>query len=377
MPAEVRVIGVGAIAFARRSALSESEMAALAIGAALRDAAVPRSHVEAMFVGNVFGAPGFGQTIARDVGFAGLPVINIENACASATCALLEGAAWIHAGMAETVLVVGVEKLSNSFGGLIELPRSFYKDQGLTLPALYALHARRLMERDGLTAQQLAAVTVKSRALAKNNPIVSFADPVTIDEVLDAPMIADPLTRLMCCPNADGAAAAVISGSAHEHRRSTRAIRLAGSALASGRHRDRQLAGESVVGPTAVLAYERAGVAPGDVDVAEVHDAFAVGEILAYERLGFCAAGAGGSFVPRAYPNANGTAVNPSGGLLSRGHPPGATGLAQVYEVVRQLRREVKGGAQVDGARVGLTLTMGGTVMELETNACAVHVFTT
>ena len=374
MSDDVFIAGVGATRFGRRPDDSESLMALEAVRAALHDAGVERAAIDAVFVGNVFGDPGLGQAIARDVGLAGLPVVNVENACASGTSALLEAAAWIRAGMAESVLVLGVEKLSGRFDGLIALPSSTYIDQGLTLPAIYALHARRHMEEYGLAAADLAAVTVKARRLGAHNPLASYQDAVSAEEVLAAPLIADPLTRLMCCPNADGAAAAIVTGA--RPAAAGRPIRLLGSALASGRHRDRLAPGTSVVGEVARRAYEAAGVGPQDVDVAEVHDAFVIGEILAYERLGFCEPGQGGGYVARAYPHGDDTAVNTSGGLMSRGHPPGATGIAQVYEVVRQLRDHA-GPAQVQDADVGLTLTMGGTVTELETNACVVHVFGT
>jgi acetyl-CoA acetyltransferase len=308
--------------------------------------------------------------IARDTALAELPIVNVENACASGSTALLMAANWIRSGMAETVLAVGVEHLSSAFDGLIGMADSYYTRQGMTLPSLYALHARNHIEGHGLTAEQIAQVSEKSRRMAPYNPIASAQEGVTREQVLAAPMIADPLTLFMCCPNADGAAAAVLTGAPADRR----AVTLLGSGLGSGRHRDRLPLGESLVPGVAEVAYEQASLGPADVDVAEVHDAFAIGEILGYERLGFCAVGEGGSYVERAYPGAGPTAVNTSGGFIGRGHPPGATGLAQVFEIVRQLRREA-GPVQVEGARTGLTLTMGGTVLELETNACVVHLF--
>jgi acetyl-CoA acetyltransferase len=214
-------------------------------------------------------------------------------------------------------------------------------------------------------------VAVKNRRHGCANPNARFRTAVTLDEVMASPPIADPLTLLQCCPNSDGAAAAVVvRGEAAE--RASRPIRIAGSALASGRTRVDVGWDEPTLRNTAARAYEQAGITAGSVDVAEVHDAFTPGEVLAY---GFSQGGQGGSDLQsgRFTFGGDGPVVNPSGGMLSRGHPPGATGLAQLHEIVTQLRGEA-GERQVEGAAVGVTVTMGGSVLQLETNACAVHI---
>jgi benzoylsuccinyl-CoA thiolase BbsB subunit len=279
--------------------------------------------------------------------------------------------------MAEVALVVGVEVLTGRFdGGMIPVADDLYVAQGLNLPALYALKARHHMERYGTRPEHFALVSAKNRAHGAANPFASARTPVTVDEVLASRPIADPITLLQCCRNADGAGAVVIT-SAERARGNRRAVRLSASRLGSGRRRAEIGWDEPTIRDVSYAAFETAGVEPGDVDVAEVHDSFAPAEILAYERLGFSEEGAGGFDLERGrfHVGGAGPAVNPSGGLLSRGHPPGATGAAQLYEIVTQLRGEA-GPRQVEGARVGLTLTLGGNVPQLETNACCVHVLT-
>jgi acetyl-CoA acetyltransferase len=353
----------------------ETRLVRQAVDAALSDSAIEPEQIDAIFVANVFGARGLGQMVLRASRLVGKPIVNVENACASGTTALLEGIAWLGAGLADRVLVIGVEVLTGRFDGLLPIgSRDPYTPQGMTLPSLYALKARHHMERYGSTPDQFAAVSVKNRAHGALNPHARFRKPVTLEDVLGSRPIADPITLLQCCANSDGAAAAVLVREelAGSH---PNPVRVAGSALTSGRPRAEVGWNETTLRDAAATAYRRAGITPADVDVAELHDAFAPGELLAYERLGFSEQGKGGVDLQtgRFTFGGDGPVVNPSGGLLSRGHPPGATGLAQIYEVVTQLR----GGAgqrQVKGATVALTATMGGTVPQLDTNACAVHI---
>jgi benzoylsuccinyl-CoA thiolase BbsB subunit len=371
------ITGVGMTPFGRDAGVDEATLAWQAVGAALADAGVDQREVDAVFVANVFGGPGLGQRILAQTPLAGRPIVNVENACASGTTAVLEARAWVEAGMAEMALVVGVEVLTGRFGGgMIPVVDDLYVAQGLNLPALYALKARDHMERFGTRRDQFALVSVKNRAHGARNPMASTRSTVTVEEVLTSRPIADPITLLQCCRNADGAAAVVVVSAARA-RHNRRAVRLAASRLGSGRRRAEIGWDEPTVGEVARAAYEAAGIGPAEVDVAEVHDSFAPSEIFAYERLGFSDEGAGGFDLERGRFTlaGEGPAVNPSGGLLSRGHPPGATGAAQLVEIVTQLRGE-SGARQVEDAAVGLTLTLGGNVPQLETNACAVHVLT-
>jgi acetyl-CoA acetyltransferase len=216
------------------------------------------------------------------------------------------------------------------------------------------------METYGVGPEQLARVAVKNRDHAARNPLAMFTGPITVEEVLAAPMIADPLTRLQCCPIADGAAALVL-GSPDMARRFGPAVGVEAAVLGSGGYESPQdLARWETDFRVCALAYEEAGLGPEDLDVVECHDAFTISEILHYEALGLCPPGQGGGLIADGQTAIGGRIpVNPSGGLLSRGHPVGATGVAQIIEVALQLRGEA-GLRQVEGARVGLAHCMGG-----------------
>lgn len=237
------------------------------------------------------------------------------------------------------------------------------------------MKARHYIDEYGLLSEQLAAVTVKSRANAQHNPLAHFGTPTTIDEVLASPMIADPLTRLQCCPNVDGAAAVFLGSDAVATRYGPAPLRVLASSMVSGRRRDHKDCHWDATLRAAQSAYEQAGMGPLDIDVVEVHDAFTIGEIAHYEDLGLCGRGEGGAYAAsgRASIGGGGTPVNPGGGLLSRGHPLAASGLAQIYELTQQLRGRA-GANQVEGARTALAHIMGGNVSELDSNACLIHI---
>lgn len=367
------IVGVGMTAFAKHEGTTAEELVAAAVGEALLDSGLEPDDIDAVVVGSAFGGPGNGQRLLRDSRFAGHPLVNVENACASSTSALLEAVAWVGSGLARTVLVVGVEMLTGKVQGLLPVAGDDpYGAQGLTLPALYALKARYHMARFGTRPEHFAMVAVKNRRHAVDNPRARYQTPVSLDEVLSSRPIAEPLTLLQCCPNSDGASAAVVASAPIGK---ARAVKIIGSALGSGLRRAEIGWDEPTLRRVAARAYERAGIEPSQVSVAEVHDAFTPGELLAYERLGFSEEGRGGPDLEAGcfHRSGPGPVVNPSGGLLARGHPPGATGLAQVHEIVTQLRGEA-GARQVDAARIGVTVTMGGNVPQLETNACVVHV---
>jgi acetyl-CoA acetyltransferase len=376
---DVYLAGVGVVPFGKYEGVEEADLVLPALRAAVQDAGLEERAIDAVFFANVFAPAGIGQRTLWISNLVGKPIINIENACASGTNALLEAIAWIKAEMADIALVVGVEILTGRLNGLIPLPAGDnYAEQGLTLPALYALKARHHMECFGSTREQFARVSVKNRRHAVFSDIARFREAVSLDEVLASRPIADPLTLLQCCPNADGAAAVIVaSARALRMYGARKPVRVAGSAIASGLRRQEIGWDEVTLKQVAQLAYERAAIGPDDIDVAEVHDAFTPGELLAYERLGFSEEGMGGIDLEQGRFHLGGTRpiINPSGGLLARGHPPGATGLAQVREIMLQLRDEA-GPRQYEGARVGMTVTMGGTATQLETNACVVHILT-
>lgn len=369
------VLGVGMTRFTRQPERTPASLAVEAARNALSDAGADWADVDAIFVGSFFLHQGLGQRLFIETPLLGKPIVNLENACASSGTAMREGLAWLEAGFCNTALVVGVETLSRLDGTLGPAEEDLSGYLGGTFATSYALKARHYMDAYGLTERQLAAVAVKSRMQGRLNPLAHFREAVTIEQVLGSPMIADPLTRLQCCPNVDGAAAALLSRNDHAKRFPAKPVRVLASSMVSGRRRDHQASEWDATRRAASAAYEQAGLGPADLDVVEVHDAFTIGEIAHYEDLGLCARGEGGAYAEsnRSALGGGGVVVNPGGGLLSRGHPLAASGLAQVHELVYQLRGRAED-RQVAKARIGLAHIMGGNISELDSNACLVHI---
>ena len=369
---EVAVYGVGMTPFALDPARTATEMVTGAAREALADAGTDR--IDAVYVGTAFGEMGAAQRALRGLGIAEVPIIRMENACASGTTAFHESWAAIASGRYEHVLAIGVEHMSGRRGAIPPEPRDPEGASGLALPALYAMSASHYAARHGVTDRQLAAVAVKNRRHGAANPRAQHPSAVSEDEVLRSRMIAEPLTRLQCSSISDGAGAAVLGPSRHH----ARDVPIRASALGSGGlwdYRTDHAWGFEIIARIAGEAYTQAGVDAGDIDVFEVHDAFTIGEIVTTEALGLAAEGEGAALIADGATSHGGrTVVNPSGGLLARGHPLGATGLAQIAELVWQLRGEA-GDRQVDDARLGLVETMGGGVSGLDGNACVVAVF--
>ncbi|MEW5898442.1 MAG: thiolase family protein [Bacillota bacterium] len=369
---DVFMIGVGMTRFGWQKEVLLSDLGSAVCRQALNDAGITIKEVEALFCAHSFGGRVAGQRVLRYLGTTGIPVVNVENACAGGSTALHLARAAVAAGQYRTVLVLGMEQMSR---GLIPPnPDNYEAAQGLTLPAKYALRARRHMALYGLTEKQLALVAVKNLSNGSLNPYAKNQTPMSLEQVLQSRMIAEPLTLYQCTGNADGAAAMVISD-----RPRGRSIRIRASVLGSGRYtsvKDQGMtADDELARRISKLAYEEAGLGPEDVDLAEVHDAFTIGEILAYENLGFCKVGEGGKFVEDGLSSLNGKLpVNPSGGLIARGHPLGATGVAQACEMYWQLTGQA-GNRQVSGAKVGLTHTAGGATPNIGSGACVVSIF--
>ncbi len=364
------VTGVGTSFFGKQPNLHPNELVWRAVAEALAEADDPT--IDAIYLGTVFGAPGVAQRALHHMGLTGIPIITVENACASGTTAFHEAAKMVELGRFGNVLAVGVEKMTDNFAGAIH-PESTDPEgrSGLALPSLYALAATRYQALYSLTDEDLALVSVKNHGHAVHNDRAQHRTPHTVDEVLASRMIADPLTLLQCCPIADGAAAAVLSAP----KGTTGEIVVRSSVLNSGElwdYRSEHVWGFELVSATAAAAFEAAGIGPTDVDVVECHDAFTIGEIVTTEALGLAHEGEGALLLRTGHTTVGGPQpVNPSGGLLSRGHPLGATGLAQVAEIVWQLRGDA-GARQVDNARIGLVETMGGGVAGIDGNACVV-----
>jgi acetyl-CoA acetyltransferase len=379
---QVAVIGIGMTGFGKHPQRLLVDLAAEAARDALKDAGIRPDQIGAGFfanglAGRLFGDFTIGQNVFWQVGINRVPVVNVENACTSGSTALYLAANAVASGQAEAAIAVGAEKMYVPEFGLINSGQSELDTQlGLVAPASFALRAVRYMAEFGATPEQLAHVAVKNRRHAQLNPRAQYRDPITVEEVLASPMIVDPLTRLQCCPIADGAAAVVICSSSMA-RRFKRAVALKAMVLTSGSYESPQdLVRWETDYRSCRLAYERAGIGPEELDVAEVHDAFSISEILHYEAMGLCGAGEGARLVKQGVTALGGRCpVNPSGGLLSRGHPVGATGIAQVFEIVTQLRNEA-GKRQVEGARGGLAHCMGGD-KAADTKSCTVAVLTT
>jgi acetyl-CoA acetyltransferase len=363
---EVHVIGVGMTPFQRAAREDLAGLARAAALLALRDAGLPPAEVGGGFFANVLGPQltgemTAGQFVMATVGVRRVPIVNVENACTSGSTALWLAVNGIRSGEFDVALVIGAEKMSVPGLGLLHGGSAEIETQlGLVMPASFALRAIRYQHEFGATERQLAEVAVKNRRHAAHNPLAQFRDPVTLEQVLASPLIADPITRLQCCPMADGAAAAVLaSGRVARSRR--RAVRVDAAVLCTGSYENpADLVRWETDRRGCQMAYERAGIGPQDLDVVECHDAFTIAEILHTESMGLCGPGEGVRLVEEGATALGGRIpVNVSGGLLSRGHPLAATGCAQLVEIVQQLRGEA-GARQVEGARVGLAECMGG-----------------
>jgi len=377
---DVYILGVGTTACGKFPDKPAHILGREAAWAAIKDAGIHPRKIEMAFCGHVYQGMGVGQRTLKEIGLVGQPTVNVEGACGSGTLSFWEAWRSIAYGQCDIALALGVENLSRILsGGPLPLEEDDVEvAMGMSMPALYALRAKRYMEEYGVTPEQLAKVVVKSRRHAALNPIAQFRKEVTIEEVLNSPMIADPLTRTQCCPIGDAAAAVVLCSEDLVDKLATKKpVKVLGCVAQSGKYSDPQ---KLVCDPsenvtrTSKLAYEMAGLGPEDIDVAEIHDAFSIAEMLVYEALGFCEKGAGVRLIEEDRTSLGGDiVVNPSGGLLSRGHPVGATGLLQVAEIVWHLRGEA-GARQVEGAKVGLIETMGGAQPAMDGITCVVSI---
>ncbi|MGW7380027.1 lipid-transfer protein [Streptomyces sp. NPDC054794] len=351
-------------------------------GAALTDAGVSYADVEQVPVGYCFQPSTAGQRAAYELGLTGVPVYNVNNNCATGATALMLARQLVEGGAADCVLALGFEKMKKgALGGGADggdfSTSPVARHYGImaarhgfemTPPTaqIFGDAAREHMERHGTTEAQLAAVAAKNHRHSAHNPNAQFRDVYEVDDILAARTVHHPLTKLQCSPTSDGAAAAVVVSERFAERRGLRGlVELVAQAMttdteesfASGSCID--VVGQPMSREAARQVYERAGLGIEEVDVVELHDCFSVNELLTYEALGMCEPGESGKLVESGATTYGGRwVVNPSGGLISKGHPLGATGLAQVAELVWQLRGEA-GQRQVAGARVGLAHNIG------------------
>ncbi len=367
----VVVLGVGMTVFGKQPDKSIREMGEEAAFLALQDAGVKPGDIQAAWCGNVLGSlsgqqAAVGQTILEQVGVTGIPVLRVENACASASFAFKEAYMAVSSGYYDMVIAMGVEKMSGYDTATMLRAMAGTSDydlegvQGITFPGVFGMITRRHMHEYGTTMEQLAQVAVKNRSNGAQNPKSQFQGTVSVDEILHSRMISSPLTLYNCCPISDGCAVAILTTDRIAKRYSTEAITVAVSAQTTGTYRhDLDITKFEPTIRAARQAYEQAGIGPEDVSLAEVHDCFTVAEIMHYEDLGFCKKGDGGPMAENGDTQITGRIpVNPSGGLLSKGHPIGATGVAQIVELVEQLRGR-SGARQVKNPKVGLAHCLG------------------
>ncbi|MCH8488307.1 MAG: thiolase family protein [Oceanicaulis sp.] len=404
------IAGIAMTAMGKRPEASVKSLTAEAVSAALADAGVGADRIEAAWFSNtrqpiLEGQNTIrGQVALRAMGIGAIPVVNVENACASGSTAVIQAAAAIRAGMYSCVLVVGAEKMffpdrpeqvAAAFRGGTDIEtvdrihaeisdlaselipkalrgqeaqtRSFFMDS-------YAAFARLHMKTFGSTQRQLAAVASKNHGHSTLNPLAQYRKAMSIEAVLADKLIVWPFTRAMCAPVSDGAAALVLmAAEAVPQAARSRAVKLRGFALGSGADRAPDDFAAHVGRRVALSAYEAAGISPRDIDLAEVHDATSYAEIQQVENLGLCPMGEGGAFAEAGHTTLGGRVpVNPSGGLVSKGHPVGATGIAQLYELCLHLRDEA-GARQVERPRIAVAEN-GGGFLQCEEAATAVTV---
>jgi acetyl-CoA acetyltransferase len=400
----VYIVGVGMTPFGKFLDRSIKDLTREAVDAALKDAGEAKEAVGAAFFANATQSPLEGQHMVggqialREMGFERLPVFNVENACASSSSALNLAYGYVRAGMADVVLAIGAEKMYGSdrektfsiFNGAwdvhqvdatvsrldeigrdVPVPPSAQGGERSVFMDVYAALAKLHMKTFGSTQRDLAVIASKNHNHSAANPLSQYRKTMSVEEVLAARTISWPLTLPMCSPISDGAAAALlVSESALKRFERKRAIEVRASVVRSGTSRRPEEYEEHICRQAALAAYETAAVGPHDISVAEVHDASAFAELLQTELLGLCAFGEGGAFAESGATSLGGKVpVNPSGGLESKGHPIGATGLGQVFELVAQLRGEA-GKRQVEGARLALAENGGGFYGYEEAVAC-------
>ncbi|MGE0487113.1 MAG: thiolase family protein [Gammaproteobacteria bacterium] len=407
---DVYIAGVSMTPFGKHLERSLKDLAGEALRDALRDAGAAVGDLEAVFFGNCVQGHMEGQDMVRgeialrEHGIHGVPVVNVENACATASTAFHMAVNYVKAGAADIALAIGVEKMfspdkdrmfsafdgawdvhevQQSMARFADMAEGVEVPPGSTSPRpysvfmdIYAGFCRMHMREFGTTQEQLAIVASKNHGHSTKNPLSQYQKAFSVEEILAAAPITYPLTLPMCSPISDGAAAAIVCSATGLKRlgaRADRSMRVLASVIQSGSNRAITEFDKHASRLASQKAYAQAGLGPEDVDLAEVHDATAMGEIIELEALGLCALGDGGPAAARGETRLGGRLpVNPSGGLESKGHPIGATGLGQIYELVMQLRGEAEG-RQVEGARVGLAQN-GGGIVGIEEAVTAVNI---
>ncbi|MCE4071477.1 MULTISPECIES: lipid-transfer protein [Pseudomonas] len=386
----VVIAGVGMVPFSKPGKSETYDlMGAAAVRAALADAGLEFASIQQAYAGYVYGDSTCGQRALYRVGMSGIPVLNLNNNCASGSSALFLARQAVESGMVDCALAFGFEQMMpgalptiyqdrpNPLLDWVELSQQLQPNPGAyPAPHLFGGAGVEHAQRYGTRPETFARIAVKARRHAANNDKALFRDPVTLEEVLESPAIYQFITRLQCCPPTCGAAAAIVCSEAFAKRHGIRSdvcilAQELGTDFADAFSAGSMItaAGFDISRHAAARVYEKAGVGPQDIDVCELHDCFTANELITYEALSFCPVGGAERFILDGDNTYGGQVVtNPSGGLLSKGHPLGATGLAQCYELVEQLRGSA-GARQVEGARLGLQHNIGTG------SACVVTLF--
>jgi acetyl-CoA acetyltransferase len=388
MGRKVYVAGVGMTKFEKpgKRMWDYPDMGKEAAENALADAGIPYDSVEQAAVGYCYGDSTCGQATLYRLGMTGIPVYNVNNNCATGSSALMLGKQLVEGGIADCVLAVGFEKMEKGSLGIkytdrqppmLEFMKAMFdwvgQGKAPPMPMMFGNAGREHMERYGTTAEQLAKIALKNHEHSTRNPNSQFQDEYTLEEILAAQMVWEPLTKLQCCPTSDGGAAAVVCSEdfVRKHGLQDQAVEILGQSMRTdfpSTFEEKsciKLVGADMSRSAAKDVYEQSGLGPEDVDVIELHDCFSPNELISYEALGLCAEGKGGELIDSGAVTYGGKwVVNPSGGLISKGHPLGATGLAQCTELNWQVRG-LAGERQVEGAKVGLqhNIGLGGAVV--------------
>ncbi len=382
MSRKVYVIGVGMTKFEKPGSRDWDypDMAREAGTKALEDAGISYDKIEQACVGYCYGDSTAGERAVYEIGVSGIPIYNVNNNCSTGSTALFMAKQFVEGGLAECTLALGFEKMEKGslgikyedrvnpmdkhFNLMVEL-RGFAKAPAA--PQLFGNAGREHMERFGTTAEQFAKIGLKNHKHSVNNPYSQFQDEYSLEDILAAKMVYEPLTKLQCCPTSDGSGAAILASEdfVRAHGLEAKAVEIAGMAMATDFPSSFEekscikLVGQDMTRAAAQKVYDQSGLGPENVDVVELHDCFSCNEMITYEGLGLCEEGKGGEFIDSGAVTYGGqVVVNPSGGLISKGHPLGATGLAQCAELNWQIRGEADK-RQVDGAKVALQHNLG------------------
>lgn len=377
MNREVFLAGAAVHPFGKHRDTPVDELGYRAVSELMAGTGIEPARVDVGFGGSVYGGSLLAQRVLQRVGVSGQPVFTIENACASGASAVHLAWQAVAAGAADCAVAFGAENLSSFGGGTLPLTTADIEiEQGMVMPAAYAMRAQRYLHDWNAGVDDLTAVSVKNRRNGADNPRAHFQAAVTAEQVTQSRPVADPLRLLHCCPNSDGAAAVLLCTEAVADTLAGAPVRVAASVVRSGRFSTgyRDMTWPDITERTAGAAYAQSGFGPDDLDLVELHDAFAVAELLHAEALGIAERGKAAHAVSNGQFDRTGrVAVSPSGGLMSRGHPVGATGVAQIAETYWQLTGQA-GALQVPGAAVGLTHVTGGGIFGVDNGACSVHI---